>query len=237
MSEYTRRGVHGTTVEVLGARILDGGLEPGETLDLQRIGAELDVSMTALREAIKVLTAKGLLGARQRRGTFVRPRSEWNLLDTDVMRWRYASGNAGTLLHELLEVRAVVEPSAAALAAERRGDADVETLREAVEQMAAAHPEDPEAMIAADVAFHKALLQATGNELFAQMAVFLDPALSLRDELVHGHDVDDPVPSHAAVVDAIDAGDTEAARDAMGALLAQSAADAATVLDDEETTH
>lgn len=237
MSEYTRRGVHGTTVEALGARILDGSLEPGETLDLQRIGSELDVSMTALREAIKVLTAKGLLGARQRRGTFVRPRSEWNLLDTDVMRWRYASGNAGTLLQELLEVRAVVEPSAAALAAERRSDADVESLREAIEQMTEAHPEDPDAMITADVAFHKALLRATGNELFAQMAVFLDPALSLRDELVHSHDVDDPVPSHAAVADAIDAGDTGAAREAMGALLAQSAADAATILDDEETTH
>ena len=77
MAGYNGRGVHGTTVERLGSQIVSGDVEPGHVFDLHALGVELDVSKTALREALKVLTSKGLVDARQRRGTYVQPRDSW----------------------------------------------------------------------------------------------------------------------------------------------------------------
>ena len=79
MSGYQLRGVHGQTVEALALRILSGEIPEGATLDLLALREELDVSLTALREALKVLSAKGIIDARQKRGTFVRPRAAWSL--------------------------------------------------------------------------------------------------------------------------------------------------------------
>ncbi|MEO3747504.1 GntR family transcriptional regulator [Plantactinospora sp. B5E13] len=87
MAQYARRGVHGQTVEVIARRILAGEIAEGDTLNLTALQGELDVSLTALREALKVLSAKGIVDARQKRGTFVRPRADWNLLDGDIIRW------------------------------------------------------------------------------------------------------------------------------------------------------
>ena len=86
MTPYARRGVHGQTVEALARRILGGRIPEGATLDLVALQSELDVSLTALRESLKVLAAKGMVDARQKRGTFVRARSDWNLLDADVSK-------------------------------------------------------------------------------------------------------------------------------------------------------
>ena len=99
MSEKRLRGVHGQTVEALAGRILAGEIGEGDTLDLPALREELDVSLTALREALKVLSAKGIIDARQKRGTFVQPRSSWNLLDTDVT-------TVGAAMDELTFVRA-----------------------------------------------------------------------------------------------------------------------------------
>ena len=236
MNGYAGRGVHGSTVQVLGSRIVEGILRPGDTLDLPALGVELDVSLTALREAIKVLTAKGLVDARQKRGTFVRAREEWDVLDADVMRWRASSGDPGSLLKDLAEVRAVIEPSAAALAAARRTDDDVVALRVALEGMEQASAGTAAEIAAADLVFHQALLRATGNEMFERMSVFVDPALTVRDELVHGHPVDDPLPSHRRVVEAVAAGDPLEATAAVRALLAQGNADVARVLTEDEGT-
>src|SRR6185436_17972491 len=96
---------------------------------------ELGVSLTALREALKVLTAKGLVDARQKRGTFVRPRADWQLLDAEVIRWQFAERADPKLLDELHEVRGIVEPAAARLAAERATDDDITTLEGALTAM------------------------------------------------------------------------------------------------------
>ncbi len=93
MSLYGNRGVHGQTVDTIARRVLSGELPEGATLDLTAMQAELGVSLTALRESLKVLTAKGLVDARQKRGTFVRPRSDWNLLDPDVLRWQFSKAS------------------------------------------------------------------------------------------------------------------------------------------------
>ena len=233
MSRYIGRGVHGTTVEVLGAQIVDGTLAPGDVLDLSVIGRALDVSLTALREAIKVLMAKGLLDARQKKGTFVRPREEWNVLDSDVIRWRHQSGDAVGVQRDLAEVRRAIEPAAAGLAAARRTDEDLVELEQALEEMKNARGGSAHDSAGADLRFHQALLGATHNELFAQMSIFVEPALLIRDELVHGHEVTDPVPSHGRVVEAIIAQDADAAADAARALLDDSVADVEKVLTEE----
>lgn len=223
MSEKRLRGVHGQTVEALAGRILAGEIGEGDTLDLPALREELDVSLTALREALKVLSAKGIIDARQKRGTFVQPRSSWNLLDTDVMRWQTQADADHGLFDELTEMRVIVEPAAARLAAERASDADIEALSAALDRMAAAR--DLAATVRADLDFHRLLMAATHNAFLTQVERIIAIGLAERDKLVHGRVEDDPVPSHRAVVAAIAARDPEAAYEAMRALVDKSGAD------------
>ncbi|WP_431944962.1 FadR/GntR family transcriptional regulator [Actinacidiphila sp. bgisy167] len=228
MTPYARRGVHGQTVETLARRVLSGEIPEGATLDMAALQSELDVSLTALRESLKVLAAKGMVDARQKRGTFVRPRSDWNLLDADVLRWQFSessdTGADPALLRNLGEVRGIVEPAAARLAAARRTDADMQALEEALtamgEKIGASHA------VEADLAFHRALLAATHNELLERMEVVIESGLAQRDQLVHSapHS-EDPVPSHRAVLDAVRDRDPDAAEHAMRALLDQATRD------------
>ncbi|WP_422769661.1 FadR/GntR family transcriptional regulator [Plantactinospora sp. WMMC1484] len=223
MGQYARRGVHGQTVEVIARRILAGEIAEGATLNLTALQEELDVSLTALREALKVLTAKGIVDARQKRGTFVRPRTDWHLLDGDVIRWQFAGGAGQHLLDQLHEVRTIVEPAAARFAAARATETDLADLDRALAGMAAAT--DPVAAVRADLAFHRALLAATHNELLERMEVVMETGLAERDRLVHGAGQDDPVPSHRAVVEAIRRGDAEGAEHAMRQLLEKAVRD------------
>lgn len=229
MTPYARRGVHGQTVETLARRVLSGEIPEGSTLDLVELQRELDVSLTALRESLKVLAAKGMVDARQRRGTFVRSRSDWNLLDADVLRWQFAEGTStGTdlnLLRNLGEVRGIVEPAAVRLAAERRTDADLAALEAALAEMGAGDGGAAHA-VEADLAFHRALLAATHNELLERMEMVIESGLAHRDRIVHSSPHgEDPVPSHRAVLDAVRAQDPDAAQQAMRALLDQAVRD------------
>ncbi|KDN78042.1 GntR family transcriptional regulator [Streptomyces olindensis] len=225
MASYSGRGVHGQVVHSLGARIVKGEIAEGEILDIGALGAELDVSLTVMREALKVLAGKGLTDARQKRGTFVRERAHWNLLDADVIRWRMEAGDGPQLLRDLADVRAIIEPAAAHRAALHRTDADLAALESALEAMGEAKV-DSAAAADADAAFHRALLAATGNELLRRMDMLLEPGLKERDRMVHSHgDADDPVPSHRAVLDAIRDQDPTRAELAMLNLLAKALAD------------
>ncbi|MER5509583.1 FCD domain-containing protein [Streptomyces sp. NPDC002766] len=238
MTPYARRGVHGQTVEALARRILGGELPEGSTLDLVALQSELDVSLTALRESLKVLAAKGMVDARQKRGTFVRARSDWNLLDADVLRWQFEGGGADgadrALLRNLAEVRAIIEPAAVRLAAQRRTDADVAALDAALEAMdqdaSAAHA------VEADLAFHRALLNATHNELLERMEMVIESGLAHRDRIVHSSPhSEDPVPAHRAVLDAVRDRDPDAAEAAMCALLDQAGRDLDRIDGDDDT--
>ncbi|KOT39158.1 GntR family transcriptional regulator [Streptomyces caelestis] len=225
MVSYSGRGVHGQVVHTLGARIVGGGIGEGEILDIGALGAELDVSLTVMREALKVLAGKGLTDARQKRGTFVRERAHWNLLDADVIRWRMETGDGTQLLHDLADVRSIIEPAAAHRAALHRTDADLTVLDAALDAMGQAQV-DSAAAAEADAAFHRALLAATGNELLQRMDMLLEPGLRERDRMVHSHHLaDDPVPSHRAVLDAIRDQDPARAELAMLNLLAKALAD------------
>ncbi|QLH19734.1 FadR/GntR family transcriptional regulator [Streptomyces sp. Rer75] len=225
MASYSGRGVHGQVVQRLGARIVGGHWAEGDVLDVRALGDELDVSLTVMRESLKVLAGKGLVDARQKRGTYVRPRSAWNLLDADVIRWRMAGGDGERLMRDLTDVRSVVEPAAAHRAALRRTDADLTALDAALAAMEGARG-DLAAEADADAAFHRALLAATGNDLLARFDLILEPGLRERDRLVHAHgDADDPVPSHRRVLDAVRDRDAPRAELAMLDLLAKAAED------------
>ncbi|ARQ67950.1 FadR/GntR family transcriptional regulator [Streptomyces marincola] len=226
MASYSARGVHGHVVHELGGRIVRGVFAEGDTLDIRALGAELDVSLTVMRESLKVLAGKGLIDARQKRGTFVRARAAWNLLDPDLIRWRAEGGDADRLLDDLADVRAIIEPAAARRAAERRTDEDLDALSAALTAMAGARG-DVAATAEADALFHRRLLAATGNELLTRFELFLEPGLRERDRLVHGRlGPDDPVPSHRAVLDAVRDRDAAGAERAMLDLLAKAADDA-----------
>jgi GntR family galactonate operon transcriptional repressor len=224
MAAYSGRGIHGQTVEYVGRRILVGDLKEGQTIDVVALEAELDVSRTVIREAIRVLTAKGLVGARQKRGTFVRPRSEWNLLDRDILRWQFEGRTDRGFFEHLQEVRAIVEPAGARLAAQRRTPEDIAALEAALDEMGRA--DDAVAATRADLAFHRALLAASHNELLLRMEAIIEAGLMVRDRLVHAaSEVPDAVPSHREVFDAVRRGSPAKAERAMRALLERAVAD------------
>jgi GntR family transcriptional regulator, galactonate operon transcriptional repressor len=211
-------------VETLGSRIVNGYYAPGSQLPPHELERELGISNTVLREAMRVLAAKGLIESRQKLGTVVKPRSSWSLLDADLMRWQESHQDA-TFLDDLAEVRFIVEPAAARLAAARRSDDDLEDLRAALQAMTDAGT-DAAAVIDADLAFHRALLYSAHNELLSRMEFIIEAGLRARDMIVHNRsDWPDSVPVHNAILTAVEAGDSAAAEQAVLVLLDQALTD------------
>src|ERR687885_155517 len=153
---YPRRGLHGAVVHEIGVRIVRGELEPGDTLPENGLLDEPGVSRTVLREAIKVLAAKRLVESRPKTGTRVRPRRDWNLLDPDVLAWQIEAGPDADFLGQALELRRMIEPAAARLAAERATDGQIAALRRAYKGMAAAG-DALDAFMEPDLRFHTVL--------------------------------------------------------------------------------
>ena len=113
--------MHGRIVRELGLRILSGDLAPGDRLPAEsELIVKYEVSRPVLREAVRVLVAKGLVLSRQRAGAIVRPRNEWHLLDPDVLYWMIQTRPAPEFVQTLMGMRRVFEPGAAALAAHGR---------------------------------------------------------------------------------------------------------------------
>jgi len=227
MTSYQGRGLHGQIVEQMGVRIVGGAYPAGAPLFAEQLEREFDVSKTVVREALKVLAAKGLVESRQKRGTVIRPREAWNLLDGDVLRWQGREPPNFVFLENLAEVRGIVEPAAARLAAARRTQEDLDELESALGAMADAK-QDPDAMVAADLRFHRALLDAAHNEVLSRMEVILAAGLQVRDRFVHhGEHGSDPMPAHRALLAAVQEGDADLAGVTVEALLDQASADLA----------
>lgn len=227
MAGYQGRGLHGQVVERMGVRIVGGSYPAGAPLYSEQLEREFDVSKTVVREALKVLAAKGLVESRQKRGTVIRPRGDWNLLDCDVLRWQGHEPPNFAFLENLAEVRGMFEPAAARLAAERRTDDDLTRLESALEAMAAAE-NAPDTMVDADLHFHRALLDAAHNEVLSRMEVILAAGLQVRGRFVHHSEYgSDPMPAHRALLDAVREGDADRAGVTVEALLAQAATDLA----------
>jgi GntR family transcriptional regulator, galactonate operon transcriptional repressor len=217
---YSRRGVHGETVHEIGRQIVGGALKPGDLLPEADLIAELGVSRTALREAIKVLGAKGLVEARPRVGTKVTARSHWRLMDPDVLAWQSEAGLDEPFLRNLAEVRYVIEPAAARLAAQRATEEEIGIIEEAYRQMEA-HIINSEAFIAADMQFHFGILTACHNEILEQMSSTIGETLEISRVVtieVPGSS-EAHLPLHKVVVEAIRKRDADAAESAMRRLL------------------
>lgn len=222
---FARRGLHAEIVDFLGRRIVGGDPPEGATIDVHQLAAERDVSLTVIREAFKVLAAKGLIDARPKRGTYVCDRERWQLLDRDLLRWQFSDRNDRIFFDRLAELRLIVEPPSARLAAERRSESDLIALSDALTEMANAGADSRKA-VEADVNFHRAVLAATQNELLQRMDVVLEAGLIARDRLVHGANTPiDPVDSHLPLFDAIKDRDGARAETAMRAILKQAQAD------------
>lgn len=226
MGQYSQRGLHGQVVNDIGSRIVSGELAGHVTIDTGELSAHYDVSRTVVREALKVLSGKGLVDARPKRGTFVRERDNWNLLDPDVLRWKFMIADNPDILEELHEVRVIVEPAAAALAAQRRTDADLHELDLALADMESSD-ESTDAIVAADQRFHRGLIDSTHNELVVQLAFVIETGLAARDQYVHDHriSIKPGLERHRRVVQAVRGRRPAAARTAMNELLKAAARD------------
>lgn len=213
---------------ILGRRIVSGELIPGTTLpNLDDLAVQFSVSRLSMREAIKLLAGKGLVSSAPRRGTVVRPRHEWSRLDPDVLIWQIGDIPSAAFVRNMFELRRMVEPEAAALASERASSEALADIEQAFARMAAAESDKIES-IKADFAFHQRILEGTGNEFIAALAPAIETSLMLTFTIQRGAwpDLINFLPSHHAVLAAIQRGDAEGARRAMQALLVRSEADA-----------
>lgn len=208
-------GRHAALVEVLGAAIC-GPLSAGTLLVIEEICERHRVSRSVVREALRVMESKGLVEAKRGVGTTTRPRSDWNMLDPDVVRWRLRSDDRLNQLRELLELRSAFEPEAAALAAARGEPAAVGALMASAARLwTLGHGHAPRAFLAADEEFHRLLLEASGNEMFAQFAPVVGAILRGRVEegLTPLHPAGPALENHMTLARAIQRGDPDRARE------------------------
>jgi Transcriptional regulators len=208
--------LHKQVVHELGRLIVGGEFKPGENLPREELLAEqMSVSRSALREAIKVLSAKGLIESRQKTGTRVRDAIYWNQLDADVLGWRCALMPTESFVEKLVEMREIIEPAAAAAAARRRTSAQLAALKEAYEAMAAAT--DLDAWAVADLSFHERLLRAANNELMSSLFSVIETALGtyFRLSARNASNFNVALPQHLKVYEAVQRKQPEVARQAM----------------------
>jgi DNA-binding FadR family transcriptional regulator len=213
--------LHGSIAGEIGVLIVSGRYRPGHILDGEVEASEQrKVSRTAYREALRMLAAKGLVHSRPRVGTRVSPLEQWHLLDPDVLSWAFSGEPAPDVLHGLFELRSIVEPAAAALAATRRNQKQLDAMRRALDGMALHTLNSADGRLA-DKEFHAALLGATANPFIVSLTNGVTAAVNALTEFKQriAPLKRDPVPDHFRVYDAIAAKDADAARIAMTELI------------------
>lgn len=221
--------VHQQLLETLARRILSGEYAPESVLPPEpTLCEELGASRSALREAVKVLGGKGLIVTRPRAGTIVRPKSDWNLLDSDILAWSTEVMPKSDLMASLMEARQAIEPAAARLAAERASLTEIAQMEDAFLRMkSATQAQDAGALLQADIDFHTSLLKASGNLVFQQLSNIIGAALgySFSMSAANAHDTSESLQIHAEIVERIRLRDGKGARDTAIRLLEIAAID------------
>jgi DNA-binding FadR family transcriptional regulator len=210
-----------TVANSLGAAIVTGVYSADNPIPIEaELCRQYEASRSVVREAVKMLTAKGLLGSRPRLGTWVQPEEIWNLLDPDVLGWLLERKFSSALLIEFTELRLAVEPGAAALAARVAGAEEKTAIRNAIERMQAADRGDDDPLDS-DIAFHVAVLRASRNRFYAQLTGFTATALRISIRMTNRYKGVRlaSVADHKKVADAIIAGRPAAAGEAMRKLI------------------
>jgi DNA-binding FadR family transcriptional regulator len=222
--------LHGIVARDLGVLIVSGHYRPGDLLDGEIEASErFSVSRTAYREAVRILAAKGLIEVRPKVGTRVLEREKWHLLDPDVLSWIFEFEPDDHLLKSLFELRNIVEPQAAALAAERRTRDQLQRMDEALKGMAQYTLATDEGR-AADQHFHETLLEASDNPFLANLTSGISAAIEWTTIFKQrgGPLIRDPMPDHIRVFEAIAASDANEARRAMAHLVEMALIDTTT---------
>ncbi|WEO94837.1 FadR/GntR family transcriptional regulator [Streptomyces sp. FXJ1.172] len=216
------RGLHGQLVQQLGQMIVSGDLGADRPLVPEEIGQRFEVSRTVVRESLRVLEAKGLVSARPNVGTRVRPVSDWNLLDPDIIEWRAFGPQRDDQRRELSELRWTIEPLAARLAAGHGREEVQQRLCDMVEIMSHAMAQgDALTYSRADNEFHALLIQIAGNRMLEHLSGIVSAALQVSGGPATGCDRPNEasLAQHARIVDALGTGDGAAAEAAMRQLL------------------
>ncbi|TGQ37236.1 MULTISPECIES: FadR/GntR family transcriptional regulator [unclassified Mesorhizobium] len=212
----------------LGRRILAGQYAQHSALPTElQLCAEFGVSRTAMREATKMLAAKGLVVSRKRAGTLVQDSSLWNRLDPDVLSWMSATDPDPEFVRGLIEARLAIEPAAAELAARRASAGDLARIEAGYLAMRAADLSDLAACAEADVAFHVSILNASHNPVFAGLASLIGQALenSFRLTTSVSRNYAETLDAHGDVLEAIRLRKPDQARARMRALIDIASAD------------
>jgi DNA-binding FadR family transcriptional regulator len=208
------RGLHGRVLDTLGPAITAGGYPAGSVLRTDEMAQRFEVSRSVMREAVRVLESMHLVESRRRVGVTVLPECEWNVYDPQVIRWRLAGADRPRQLRSLTVLRSAVEPVAAGLAARHATAEQCAELTEcALGMVANSRGHKLEGYLFHDVAFHRVILTASGNEMFARLGGVVAEVLAGRTH----HDVmfEDPDPAavtlHVRVAEAVRARDAERA--------------------------
>ncbi|HEY6409514.1 MAG TPA: FadR/GntR family transcriptional regulator [Ktedonobacteraceae bacterium] len=222
-----RQNLSEQVVHQIGLSIMRNDFKPGDTLSSEpELSLQFNVSRPVMREALKILSAKGLIESRPKTGTRVRPRAEWNILDSEVIGWLYEVGPDRSFLDALCEVRLMFEPMTARLAAARATDDEVKTIEECYRRMEEG-VNSPETYIPADLAFHAAICAAAHNEMLQKITVTLAPSLQVSRVVTSrlpGANLA-AMPVHRAVMEAIRERDERTADEAMHKLVILTADD------------
>ncbi|WP_232836829.1 FadR/GntR family transcriptional regulator [Lentzea terrae] len=222
--EQLKRGLHETVLDHLGTQLSSGEIPAGEVLRIEELAQRYEVGRSVIREAVRVLESMGMLTTRRRVGVTVAEQAAWNVLDPRIIRWRLDGPGRQAQLTSLGELRAGVEPVAAALAAQRATPEQCGVMTGAVMDMAVhGKTGDLEAYLQADLVFHRTLLAASGNEMLAALSGVTDEVLIGRTH--HGLMPHTPNPVairlHADVAQAIRTGDSAAAETAMREIITE----------------
>ena len=227
-----RKSMHARIVQEVGMEIVSGKFAPGDRLPPEPTLCEAyGVSRPVLREATRVLVAKGLVISKPRVGSVVRPREEWHLLDPDVLYWTISVTPEGEFFQSLLTVRRIIEPAAAALAATEATDEDITRIRRAYDRMANATAATD--LLEPDLEFHRAVMASTHNDMLAFIGNMMSLALSESIKLTSRHPDTHALslPRHRAILTAIENRDPLSARQASLVQLENARADAETILE------
>lgn len=229
-----RKSMHSQIVRDLGMRIVSGEYKPGERLPLEAsLCAAYDVSRPVLREATRVLVAKGLVVSKQKAGAIVCARNQWHLLDPDVLYWLIQTKPQPEFVETLLTVRRIFEPATAALAARVASVDALKGIADAYAGMESA--KTPEELLEPDLAFHRRIAEATGNDLLAYIGNML--SLALRESIKLSSQHPDThalsLPRHKAILTALLNRDPLGARQATLVQLEETREDISLVLDSD----